>query len=51
MITNLATKATLNAKINEVKEKIPRINKLPTNTPLTDVEKKQPDVSNLVKKN
>ena len=41
MITNLATKATLNAKINEVKEKIPRINKLPTNTPLTAVEKKK----------
>ena len=46
MITNLATKATLNVKINEVKEKIARINKLPTNTP-----KKKPDVSNLVRKN
>ena len=38
-ITNLATKTTLNAKINEVKGE-----------PLTAVENKIPNVSNLVKK-
>ena len=40
----------LNAKINEVKGKIPSSNNLATNTALTTVENKIPNVSNLVKK-
>ena len=62
-ITNLATKTTLNAKINEVKGEIPNakinevkgeipnVNNLATNTALTAVENKMPNVSNLFKKN
>ena len=46
--TNLATTAGLNAKINEVKNKIPNISSLATATALT--ENKIPNVSNLVKK-
>ena len=53
-ITNLATKITLNAKINEVKGEIPSINNLviiaTTTTALTAVENKIPNVSNLSKK-
>ena len=49
-ITNLATNATLNAKINEVKNKIPNITILATTIILTFVENKIPNVSNLVKK-
>ena len=49
-ITNLATKTTLNAKINEVKGEIPSITYLASNTALTDVENKIPKVINLVKK-
>ena len=49
-ITNLATTAALNAKINEVKGEIPNTNNLATTTALTAVEKKKPNVSNLVKK-
>ena len=46
-ITNLATKTTLNAKINEVKREILRITILATDTAL---ENEIPNVSNLVKK-
>ena len=49
-ITNLATKTTLNATINEVKAEILSINKLTTTTALTTVENKILNVSNLVKK-
>ena len=50
-ITNLATTAALNGKINEVKNKIPNITNLATTTTaLTAVENKIPDVINLVKK-
>ena len=49
-ITNLATKTTLNAKINEVKGEIPNITNLATTSALTAVENKIPSVSNLVKK-
>ena len=48
-ITNLATTAAVNAKINEVKDKIPNITKLTITTALTAVENKMPNVSNLVK--
>ena len=41
-ITNLATNTTLNAKINEVKNEIPR-NNLATTTALTALENKIPD--------
>ena len=49
-ITNLATKTTLNAKINEVKVEIPSINNLATTTALAAVGNKIPDFCNLVKK-
>ena len=49
-ITNLATNASLNSKTNEVKDAIPRNNKLATTTALVAVENKVPNVSNLVKK-
>ena len=49
-ITNLATKVSLNAKINEVKGKISSINGLATTAALATVEDKIPDVSNFVKK-
>ena len=49
-ITNLATKTTHNAKINEVNREISRITHLATTTALTAVENKIPDISNLVKK-
>ena len=49
-ITNLATTAALNAKIKEVKNKIPNITNLGTTTALIAVENKMPNVSNLVKK-
>ena len=49
-ITNLATKTTFNAKINEVKEEILSINNLATTIALTAVENEIPDVNNLVKK-
>ena len=38
------------AKINKIKGEIPRITNLDTNTALTAVGNKTPDVSNLVKK-
>ena len=40
----------MNAKINEVKGKIPNITNLTSTTALTAVESKIPNVSNLVKK-
>ena len=50
LFTNLATKTTLNFKINVVKEEIPSIANLATTAALTAVENKTPNVSNLVKK-
>ena len=47
-ITNLATKISFNAKINEVKGEIPIIINLATTTSLSAVENKMPNVSNLV---
>ena len=49
-ITNLAAASALNAKINEVKGKDTNITNLATTTAVTTVEKKIPNVSNLVKK-
>ena len=49
-MTNLATRTTLNAKINEVKGEIPSITNLATTAALTAVENKRSNVSNLVKK-
>ena len=49
-ITSLPTNSTLNAKINEVKNKISNITNLATTTALTAVENKIPNVSILVKK-
>ena len=45
-ITNLATTTALNAKINEVKNKIPNIINLATATVLTAVENKMPNIRN-----
>ena len=45
---NLATKTTLNAKVNEAKGEIPSITNLATATALTAVENKIPSFSNLV---
>ena len=49
-ITNLATKNTVIAKINEVKAEISIISRLATTSASTAVENKIPNVSNLVKK-
>ena len=49
-ITNVATKTTLNAKINEAKVEIPNITNLATKTALNAVENKIPSVSTSVKK-
>ena len=49
-ITNLTTTAALNAKINEVKNKIPSITNLATTIALTGVENNIPKVSDLNKK-
>ena len=49
-ITNLATNATLDAKINEVKDKMRSINKLDTTIAPTAFENKIPNLSDLVKK-
>ena len=45
-ITNLATNASLNTKINEVKGQIPSITNLVTTLALTTVENKKLNVSN-----
>ena len=51
-ITNLASNSALNAKITEVKNKMPNItNTATTTTALTAVENKIPNSSNLVKEN
>ena len=47
-ITNLATKTTLNARINEVKEEKPSVTNLATTAALTAVENKIPNFNNLV---
>ena len=44
-ITNLATKTIRNTKINEVKTEIPSISGLATNSALSAVENKIPNVS------
>ena len=49
-ITNLATNASLNAKINEVKGKIPSITNLATTAAVTTDENKIFNISNLVKR-
>ena len=49
-ITNLATKSTLNSKINEVKGEISSVTNLATKTALNAVKNKVPSVPNLVKK-
>ena len=49
-ITNSATNAYLNAKINKVKSKIPRITNLGITTALTTAGNKIPNVSNLVER-
>ena len=46
-ITNLVSKTTLNAKINEVKGEIPCITNLARTTALTAVKNKIPNVCNL----
>ena len=46
--TNLATNFSLNAKINQTKNKIPGITNIATTAALTTVENKIPYVSNLV---
>ena len=48
-ITNLATKTTLDAKINEVKGKIPSITNLAATAALTAIENKIPNIDNLIK--
>ena len=52
-ITNLATKTTLNAKINEVKGEIPNITNLATNAflnaKISEVSGKIPNITNLAK--
>ena len=49
-ITNLATKSTLNSKINKVKGEISSVTNLATKTAINAVENKVPSVPNLVKK-
>ena len=49
-ITNLIAKTTLNPTINEVKDEIPSITNLVTETALYAAENKIPSVSNLVRK-
>ena len=48
LLTNLATITALNAKINEIKNKISNITNLATNTALTSVETKIPDHSKYI---
>ena len=49
-VTNLAISTALNAKITEVKNKIPYITSWATNNALISVENKIPNISNFVKK-
>ena len=48
--TDLVKKTNHNAKTNEIEGKIPSVNGLGTNSALTGVENKIPNVSSLVKK-
>ena len=48
--SDLAKRTNLNAKITEIQVKIPSITGLATNSALTAVENKIPNVSNFVKK-
>ena len=50
-ITNLATNAILDVKINKVTGEIPSITNLSTTIAFTAAENKMPNVSNLVNKN
>ena len=50
LIADLAKRTDLNAKITEIEGEIPSITGLATNSALTAVENKIPDVSSLVKK-
>ena len=50
-VTNLATNASFNAKVNEVKGEIPNITNLATAIAPTAVENQIPSVSNFVKEN
>ena len=50
ILVDLLKKTDYNAKISEIKSKIPTINGLATKNALTAVENKIPDISNLVKK-
>ena len=50
ILLTLATKTTLNAKVNEVKGEMSSITNLATTNALTAVENKKPNVSNLVQK-
>ena len=47
-ITNLATTAAFNAKLNDVKNKMPNITKLATTSVLTAVDNKIPDHSKYI---
>ena len=49
-ITNLIAKTTLNPTLNEVKDEIPSITNLVTETAFYAAENKIPSVSNLVRK-
>ena len=49
-ITNLASNASLNAKVNEVKGEIPSIANLTTTSALANDENRIPNVSDLVKR-
>ena len=50
LITNLATTAAFNAKINEVKGEISSITVLSITTAVTAIENKIPDVNTLIQK-
>ena len=50
ILANLLKKTDYNATICEIKNKIPSISSLATNSALTAVENKKPDVRNIIKK-
>ena len=49
-MSNLVKKSNYNAKVSEIKGKIPSISGLATSSALTAIENKIPSVSNLVEK-
>ena len=51
LVKTLLKKTNYNAKSSEIKIEIPNTSRLATNSALTAVENKIPDVSSLVKKN